>query len=124
MPNMPTEFYVKDATNNLVPAYHVTLNGVRIADANTEWATGIELWDASGNFIGKNTSGYLVAPTNYTIETSLNYGASIKALELNPNTVGAGLTQMFHEFPTGGAQDLQRSYIGYMGEQVVNGPAV
>src|SRR5437879_1644055 len=98
MPNMPTEFYVKDATNNLVPAYHVTLNGVRIADANTEWATGIELWDASGNFIGKNTAGYMVAPINYTIERSLSLGAYIKSLEQDPGGPGLGLATMLVDF--------------------------
>jgi hypothetical protein len=111
------EFFVKNVVNELVPAYFLKIDGVRIVDTNTQWATGINLWDAFGNFIGQNTGGYIIAPTNYTIEKSLNYGAALAA-----GAAGPGLTAMVADFWRGRAEDLQRSYTSYMGESVVGSP--
>ncbi len=121
---MSALFYVKDGKGNLVPAQFLNVNGQPVADPNIQNAQNIHLYDASGvSITDGNPNGYLIAPTNYSLDQAASFGQTIKGEMLGDPPTQA-LADMIGAFIRGGSQDLQRNYVDVNGDMVNNGPAV
>ena len=126
-------FYVKDVNYNLVPATYLTINGNPVANTNPPAVNEplqTTLYNLDGSLNSdQNPNNYLIVPVNYNIDSAIQAGQAVAALQTGQTPVGGtialpmqlvAMSEMFIY----GTQDLQRSYEDLNNNIITGGPAV